>query len=128
MEVHGDSTAWTFAGFAVSDLGNFSDKDEVFQQHVLSIGTEDAIAASVEPEIPESEDNFAILIDEEDALAATAEERQAAFDAAARVENPLIHHSLTIDCVSCHLAAPARARALAREDLSPSSDAYASER
>lgn len=128
MEVHGDNTAWTFAGFAVTDLGTFDDKDEVFAQHVLSVGTEDAIEASVEPDLPEGPDNFSILIDEEDALAATLEERQAAFDAAARVENPLRHNSLTIDCVSCHLAAPARARALARDPLSPSPDAYVSER
>lgn len=128
MEVHGDSTAWTFAGFAVTDLGSFDDKDEVFAQHVLSVGTEDAIEASVEPAIPEGPDNFTILIDEEDALAATLEERQAAFDAAARVENPLRHSALTIDCVSCHLAGPARARALARETLSPSPDAYVNDR
>lgn len=129
MEVHGDSTAWTFAGFAVNDLGTFSDKDEIFAQHVLSVGTtEGAIEASVDPELAAGPDNFTVLLDEEDATAATLEERQAAFDAAARIENPLLHNSLTTDCVSCHLAAPARARALVREDLSPSPEAYASER
>jgi hypothetical protein len=128
MEVHGDNTAWTFAGFAVNEIGTFGDKDEVFAQHVLSVGTRDAIEASVDPEPPPGDDNYFLLLDEEDAAAATLEERQAAFDAAARIENPLLHNSLTTDCVSCHLAAPARARALLREPLSPSPDAYVSAR
>jgi hypothetical protein len=128
MEVHGDSTAWTFAGFAVNELGTFSDAHEVFAQHVLSVGTAGAIEASVDPELSPGPDNFTVLLDEETAAAATLAERQAAFDAAARVENPLLHNALTIDCVSCHLAATARATALLRDPLSASADAYVSER
>lgn len=127
MEVHGDSTAWTFAGFALNELGSFSDKDEVFAQHVLSVGPEGAIEASVDPELA-GPDNFTLLLDEEDAAAASLEERQAAFDAAARIENPLLHNSLTTDCAACHLAAPARAVALLRDDLAASPEAYVSAR
>lgn len=128
MEVHGDNTAWTFAGFAINEIGSFANADEVFAQHVLSVGTGGIIKASVDPELAPGADNYAILLDEDDALAATLAQRQAAFDAAARVENPVLHNSGTIDCVSCHLAATARATALGREELTASPEAYVSDR
>lgn len=128
MEVHGDNTAWTFAGFAVREIGSFNNPDEVFAQHVLSVGTGGAIDASIDPALLPGADNYTLLLNDEDALAASLSERQAAFDAAARVENPLLHNPGTLDCVSCHLAATARATALVRDELAASPEAYVNDR
>lgn len=55
-----------------------------------------------------SPDNFGLLLNEGDRKRATQQERQAAFDAALRIENPLFHTPDTIDCASCHVAGVAR--------------------
>jgi hypothetical protein len=55
-----------------------------------------------------STDDLAPLDDYNQTMAADAAARQAAFDAALRIENPHDHSPDTIDCASCHLAAPAR--------------------
>jgi hypothetical protein len=47
-------------------------------------------------------------MDQGAAEAATVGQRQAAFDAALRIENPHRQTPDTIDCVSCHMAEPAR--------------------
>jgi hypothetical protein len=55
-----------------------------------------------------SPDDPALLADTMRAMAATPAARQAAFDAALRVENPTKNTPDTIDCASCHMAEPAR--------------------
>jgi|JI10StandDraft_1071094.scaffolds.fasta_scaffold53453_4 hypothetical protein len=59
------------------------------------------------------------------ALAATASERQAAMDALARVENPLVESPDTVDCGACHVANRIRGGLQATFSLS-SALAYAS--
>ena len=126
MGVHGDNTAWSFSGFSVADIGKFTNPEQVFEQHVLSVGGRGAIEARVEPPLPGPE-SYSLLLEDTAARAATLAERQAAFDSAARIENPALYNSGTLDCVSCHLTAVARAAAIHREFLAPSPDAFTSE-
>jgi hypothetical protein len=58
--------------------------------------------------VTSSPDNITLLLVQQAAQAATAEQRQSAFDAALRIENPHFHTPDTIDCISCHMAQPAR--------------------
>jgi hypothetical protein len=55
------------------------------------------------------EDNMQLLGNQTWAERAPAAERELAFDAAVRIENPTLHTPETTDCASCHAAAPARA-------------------
>jgi hypothetical protein len=128
--VHAGNTAWTFAGVDVVD-GDLVPMaiprtGGAFEQHLISDGQQGAIRAIVQPAPPADDDDFTVLLDDAAAVAAPREDRQAAFDAAARVEHPLLHNAGTVDCASCHVAAAARAVALARETLAASPDAYTS--
>ena len=129
MGVHGADTAWTMSGFDVVDGAAapiaIGAAGGVTEQHVLSDG-DDAIHASVQPPL-EAADDITLLLDDAVARAAARADREAAFAAATRIEDPRRHDPGTIDCVSCHLAGVARAAALAREpDLT--ADAYANDR
>lgn len=55
-----------------------------------------------------SGDNLGTLASTSQAMAATAADRQAAFDAALRIESPMHDSQDTTDCVSCHVAEPVR--------------------
>lgn len=60
-------------------------------------------------------DDMQLLANINTATNASATERQAALDAAFRIENPDLHTPNTIDCASCHMANPARVRNGERE-------------
>lgn len=64
------------------------------------------LSASVEHATTHADD-LTLLLDTAEAMRATPEARQRAFAAALRVESPRVHTPDTIDCVSCHTAAPA---------------------
>ncbi|MGE5182792.1 MAG: hypothetical protein ACM31C_12045 [Acidobacteriota bacterium] len=76
--------------------------------------TDETVAASSVPldanldPATASSDSIALLASTNAASTASAEQRQAAFDAALRIENPSFHSPDTIDCASCHMAEPAR--------------------
>lgn len=130
VSVHGDNGAWTFSGFdwkgdapvpiVIAELGGGT------SQHLLSLPGDEP-SASAEPQ-SSSGDDFSLLLDGASAKTATVEARQRAFDAAARVENPGIHNPGTIDCVSCHVSAVARAAGSKAGDLQPSPEAFSSTR
>ncbi|MBM4281598.1 MAG: hypothetical protein FJ137_12840 [Deltaproteobacteria bacterium] len=132
--VHAGNTAWTFAGVDVVDGDPvpmaIPRTGGAFEQHLISDAQQGAIRAIVQPAPPAADDgnddDFAVLLDDAAADAATLQVRQAAFDAAARIENPGLHNPGTVDCATCHVAAAARAVALARESLAASPDAYTS--
>ena len=125
ITVHGDDAAWTFEFRAFED--GAPTPGEAIQQHVLSQNPL-AIDVSVTPS-GASADDFSLLLKDDTATAATVEEQQRAWDHAARVEHPSLHDTATIDCARCHLAAPARATALARTPtLQLSPDAFSSTR
>ena len=116
--MHADNAAWTFGGI---DLAAGEPTDVVIpntggevEQHALSDGGTGPIHATVQPALS-GPDNIALLLSDAAAAAATRAERQAAFDAAARIENPTLNNPGTVDCVSCHLTAVARVAALNRE-------------
>lgn len=75
------------------------------------------LSATVDPATSHA-DNLTLLLDTNRAKAAAAADRQAAFDAALRIENPLRHTPDTIDCVSCHTAMAAARSAEAKLGLS----------
>jgi hypothetical protein len=122
ITVHGGDAAWTF------EFREFRDgaptEGDARQQHLLST-TPDVIDMSVTP-TSGSDDAFPVLLDDEAADLASIEEQQAAFDRAARVENPGIHDPGTIDCATCHVAAPARVAARARSPLVDGADTFTS--
>ncbi len=122
ITVHGDDAAWTFEFRPFVD--GAPGEGDARQQHVLS-RSPTTITVSVTP-AGDSDDDFSVLLDEELAAAAPVAEQQAAYDRAARVENPGIHDPGTIDCARCHLAAAARAAATARSPLVDSPDAFVS--
>jgi hypothetical protein len=74
----------------------------------------DSVQASADPlettfqPVTEGSDNLALLASASRAMAATPAQRQAAFDAALRIENPDDNSANTIDCASCHMAEPTR--------------------
>lgn len=110
ITVHGDDAAWTFEFRAFID-GKVTEGDARLQ-HVLA-PTPDVIDMSITP-TSGSEDEFSLLLDEAAASAASFEDQQAAYDRAGRVENPNFHDPGTIDCATCHVAAPARTATRAR--------------
>lgn len=124
ITVHGGNAAWTFESRFFTD--GLPAEGDAKLQHLLS-ASEAVIDISVDPPSG-SEDQFELLLKDDVAAAASLEEQQAAFDRAARVEHPDLHTMNTLDCATCHAAAPARAAALARAPLSASPDAFTSER
>ena len=124
ITVHGGDAAWTF------EFREFKDgaptQGDAKQQHVLSI-TPDVIDISVTP-TSGSVDAFPLLLDDAAARLAPLAEQQSAFDQAGRVENPAFHDTGTLDCATCHLAAPARAAALQREAFVDGPDTFTSPR
>jgi hypothetical protein len=106
----GESDFWDLHGF---DVANGS----VTPMSIASLpsGTTDEsveagsvpLEGRIDPQTTSS-DNLALLVSMNNAQSATATDRQAAFDAALRIENPGVHSPNTIDCGSCHMAAPAR--------------------
>ncbi len=131
ISVHATDAAWTFAGLDVVDRERvpivIPATGGAIEQHALSDGAAGTIHASVLPALAAADD-ITLLLDDAAARAATPAERQAAYDAAARIENPTLHDPGTIDCVSCHLAAVARTSARARETMAESPDLFTSDR
>ncbi len=129
--VHAANAGWTFSGFDLANDGGQSpivipETAGATEQHLLSMQGP-AISANVEPPTA-SADDFSLLLDDASARKATLPEREKAFDAAARIENPALHNPGTMDCVSCHLTAVARSAASKIEPLPPSPEAFRSAR
>jgi hypothetical protein len=102
---------WDFESFDIA-AGSATPRDiatmpstDVTSTMSISGGTA-PLVASASP-LTTSVDNIAVLEDMNQATAATVTARQAAFDAALRVQNPAKNSPDTIDCASCHLAGPA---------------------
>ncbi|HEY4240307.1 MAG TPA: hypothetical protein VGM88_10840 [Kofleriaceae bacterium] len=93
-----DVASGTAAGFAIPTLpdGSLSETFTAGVDPLLANGSPATTAA----------DNILAISDP--STAPTVAQEQAAVDAALRIENPLMHSPNTIDCVSCHLAPPAR--------------------
>jgi hypothetical protein len=72
----------------------------------LGVGLQ-PLATSFSPETT-SADNISLIANYTQAMQASAADRQASYDAALRIENPLDNSPNTIDCASCHMAQPAR--------------------
>lgn len=129
IDVHGGDAAWTFSGFdwvegaAVPIVIPATGGADT--QHFLSL-YEDRLEGAIEP-ANRSVDTFSLLVEAPSNPPPGMDELQAAFDAAARVENPAMHNPGTVDCVSCHIAPIARASALRLNPLTASPDAFTSD-
>ncbi len=129
--VHAGNAGWTFSGFDLAADGGSSpivipETGGATEQHLLSIEGP-AISANVEPPIA-SADDVSLLLDDAASRKATLLDREKAFDAAARIENPALHNPGTVDCVSCHVSAVARSAAAKIQPLPTSPDAFRSTR
>lgn len=104
-------TQWTFGAFDVKNgalvPSPIATLGKELTQTVSNAGFGAAPAFAVTP-APRADDDASLLFRASDAEAATKGEKQAAFDAALRIENPAFHSPNTMDCASCHLATPAR--------------------
>lgn len=79
--------------------------DSGTQSACLAQSLGDVFIAVIGPPATLSPDRYdAVMNTQYNAANNTAAERQAAFDAILRIDNPRIHTPETIDCASCHLA------------------------
>jgi hypothetical protein len=109
---------WNFSGFDVTHAGGVAKTTPMIvptlpanTTSVIFFGgfSQSDLFGSFTP-ATKSADDMHLLANQTDATAATPAARQAAYDAALRIENPNLHSPNTIDCASCHMAGPARVR------------------
>jgi hypothetical protein len=93
---------------AIITLPAASSQEQTFVNESLG---EDLQAKPIETSHP---DNLSFLLNTLSAKSASEADRQKAFDAALRIENPVHHSPDTIDCVSCHVATTALEAAATR--------------
>jgi hypothetical protein len=116
----GLGTAWNFTGFDVARGGEVSrtkiaNVPDGAPMVAFFAGFRPGELSGEPPFTPAAtgakpEDNMQLLGNGTWAARASVadEKRQAAFDAAVRIENPTLHSPDTVDCASCHAAEPAR--------------------
>jgi hypothetical protein len=103
------SVFWQFHGFnVVGDAATALQIPTLGSTTGISLNVSSPPLESLFGESTSSADNIEILASADEATAATPAARQAAFDAALRVENPNKNSPNTIDCLTCHMAEPAR--------------------
>jgi hypothetical protein len=73
---------------------------------------------------PTTQDDIQVLTSVARGSAASAADRQAAFDAMLRIENPNFHSPNTIDCASCHVSEVARVNNAPLWGLTAEGDAF----
>lgn len=112
----GLGAAWNFSGFDIANgahaamkIPNIPASSPVV---AFFVGFEEGELTGEPPFSPASsakaEDNMQLLGHGAKAKRAEAEKAQLAFDAAVRLENPVLHSPDTTDCASCHAAEIAR--------------------
>ncbi len=110
------ATSWVFSGFDVEGSQATPMVIPTLPDETTSVtffaGFGADLTGSFTPATT-SKDDVALLANIGKARQATEAARNAAFDAALRVENPDKHSPDTIDCASCHVAGPARVLAAA---------------
>ena len=99
---------WTFSGFDFDQSQHetrmvIASLNTNFQ--TLSTGLANDLSGNFSP-TTSSADDFTALASITRAAQLTAAQRQAAYDALLRIENPTRHSPETIDCAQCHLATP----------------------
>jgi hypothetical protein len=102
---------WTFAGFDVK-----GDTLEPFviptlaasSQSFTNVDATGATFSQTKLVPPGVDQDIALLLDSDAALAAPPSEAQAPFTATLRIENPRLENPDTIDCATCHIAPAAR--------------------
>jgi hypothetical protein len=126
----GLGTAWNFSGFDFDadgarrmTLAQVADGTEVVAFfRGFTPGSLTGNPAFTPPTTAAPADDMQLLGNTGVAKQATPSERQRAFDALVRIENPDLHTPDTIDCASCHAAEPVRRIAGDAFGLSPSDD------
>jgi hypothetical protein len=104
-------TSWDFFGFDVSGTKATPMVIPTLPGSATRVnffaGFAQPIAGGLSPQTT-SKDDVSVLVNLDAANKASADARQAAFDAALRIENPNFNSPNTIDCASCHVAQQAR--------------------
>jgi hypothetical protein len=123
---HNLATSWDFVGFDVKNNATTPMVIPTLAAKTTSVnffaGFSAPIAGGFNPETT-SKDDVAVLVNITNATAATPAARQAAYDAAIRIQSPDFNSPNTIDCASCHVAQ--QAQVLMGEEkfsISPSAD------
>lgn len=113
----GLGSAWNFSGFDINDgqaervpMVDLPDGTEVvaFFRGFGGAGALVGDPAFSPRSLAAPEDNLQLLGSIADAERASEDERQAAFDALTRIDDPTIHDADSTDCASCHAADPVR--------------------
>ncbi len=98
---------WTFQGFAIASGGVTPERIPTLDEATtMSISSESGtpLEAAMNPTATTTTNDLSPLLSASSLGRMTSMQKQAAFDAALRVENPGTHSPNTIDCASCHLA------------------------
>jgi hypothetical protein len=111
MSVHPSNDAWIFSGTDIGGVGRPSLPMVIIgvdmtDQHVTSTGGRETLAATLLPD-PVIEPTIANYLDARRRDGLGESERTAAIAALARLLDPAIHNSGTVDCASCHVATSA---------------------
>lgn len=105
----GTDVFWEFHGFNVTGSVATALQIPTLGATIgISLNVSTSPLESLFGESTSSTDNIEVLASADQATAAMPAVRQAAFDAALRVENPTMSSPNTIDCLTCHMAEPAR--------------------
>jgi hypothetical protein len=123
------STEWTFEGFDVAKGKATPMVIPTLPGSATSVtffaGFSAPIAGGFTPATT-SDDDVSVLVNVDDANSATPALRQAAFNAALRIQNPGFESPNTIDCASCHVAQDAQVlMGQGQFNLSPAGNANA---
>lgn len=112
FQIGNANRTWIFSGFDVAGGKTTGMKIPKVPSDTTTVtffqGFADDLEGQFNPTTTSSDD-MQLLGNVTDAQDATKDAQQKAFDSALRIENPNKHSPNTIDCASCHLAAPSRA-------------------
>ena len=113
MQLGGQNNVWAFGGFDFA--GEKATPIAILDSSVTTqTFTNDAFAdplafsGSVSPAVAGAPENLSPLYDSQAALAAGEDALWPLYEAILRIENPERHSPESVDCVSCHVAQPAR--------------------
>jgi hypothetical protein len=108
--IGGEDQFWTMHGndVAAGHLTPFDIAGVPADTKDLALGTATMPLSTRSSPQPMAADDITVIANMQQAMTATAAERQHAFDAALRIESPLHHSPNTTDCASCHMTQPSR--------------------
>lgn len=113
MQLGGERDAWTFGGFDFADgvATPIGILDSAVTRETFSndpVADPLSFSGGVTPELVGAPEDFDALYDSAAASLKSEDELWPLYEAILRIENPDHHSPESVDCVSCHVAQPAR--------------------